>query len=47
MAENEFDKSEHPTPYKLVQARRKGAVARGMDLGFLVALAVLLVYLWF
>ena len=44
MADGELDKSEQPTQFKLQQARRKGTVARGMDLGFLIALAVLLLY---
>lgn len=34
----EQDKSETATPFKLDQARRKGMVARGMDLGFFTAL---------
>jgi flagellar biosynthetic protein FlhB len=42
----EQDKSEQATPFKLRKAREKGQVARGMDLGFLVGLAVLLLYLW-
>lgn len=46
MAESEQDKSEQPTNYKLRQARKKGAVARGMDLGFLTVLSVFLGYLW-
>jgi len=40
------DKSEQATPFKLTRARRKGQVARGMDLGFLAALAAFLLYLW-
>jgi flagellar biosynthetic protein FlhB len=39
----EQDRSEDATPFKLEQARRKGNVARGVDLGFftsLIALAV-------
>jgi flagellar biosynthesis protein FlhB len=46
MAESEQDKSELPTAYKLLQARRRGAVARGMDLGFFAAIAVLLCFAW-
>lgn len=46
MAESEQDKSEQPTSYKLMQSRRKGAVARGMDLGFFTAIAVFLGYAW-
>ncbi len=34
MEENELDKSELPTPFKLDRARKKGVVARGHDLGF-------------
>lgn len=34
----EQDKSEHATPFKLDRARRRGMVARGMDLGFFSAL---------
>lgn len=45
MADGELDKSEQPTQFKLQQARRKGLVARGMDLGFLVGLVVLLAYM--
>lgn len=44
MSESELDKSEQPTQFKLRQARRKGMVARGMDLGFMVGLVVLLLY---
>lgn len=46
MDQTEQDKSEQATPFKLRKAREKGQVARGMDLGFCVALAVLLLYLW-
>lgn len=46
MADSEQDKSELPTAYKLQQARRRGAVARGMDLGFLTSLAAFLACLW-
>jgi len=46
-AGSETDKSELPTPYKLQQARRKGQVARGMDLGFLTGLAAFSAYVWF
>ena len=42
----EQDKSEQASSYKLQKARGKGSVARGMDLGYLTALAVLLIYLW-
>lgn len=46
MDQTEQDKSEQATPFKLKRAREKGQVARGMDLGFCVGLAVLLLYLW-
>jgi flagellar biosynthetic protein FlhB len=46
MEGTEQDKSETATPFKLDRARRKGSVARGMDLGFLTGLATLLAYLW-
>lgn len=46
MEESEQDKSERPTSFKLTRARQKGAVARGMDLGFLTALAAFLGYVW-
>jgi len=42
----EQDKSEQASPFKLMRARRKGAVARGTDLGFLTALAAFLLYMW-
>lgn len=45
-ADSEQNKSEQPTPYKLSKAREKGAVARGMDLGFLTSLAAFLAYSW-
>lgn len=45
MAETEQDKSEQPTLFKLQRARQKGAVARSMDLSFLVGLVVMLLYL--
>jgi flagellar biosynthetic protein FlhB len=44
---SETDKSELPTQYRLQQARRKGQVARGHDLGFLTSLAAFSAYLWF
>lgn len=43
----ETDKSELPTPYRLEQARKKGQVARGMDLGFLTGLSAFSAYVWF
>lgn len=39
--DQEQNKSEEPTPYKLRRAREKGMVARGTDLGFFAALAAL------
>ena len=39
MSEAEQNRSERPTPFKLARAREKGTVARGMDLGYLTALA--------
>lgn len=46
MEENELDKSEAATPFKLQRAREKGQVARGMDLGFLAALSALIAFSW-
>lgn len=46
MEESEQDKSEQPTLFKLTRARGKGAVARGMDLGFFTGLAAFLGYAW-
>ena len=46
MDDTEQNKSEQPTSFKLDRARRKGSVARGMDLGFLTALAAFLGYAW-
>lgn len=46
MEENELDKSEQATPFKLTRARQKGTVARGIDLGFFAALLALLGYAW-
>jgi flagellar biosynthetic protein FlhB len=47
MSDSEQTKSEQPTPYKLSQARKKGSIARGMDLAFLGSLGALLLYGWF
>jgi flagellar biosynthesis protein FlhB len=44
--ENEQDRSEQPTPYKLSRSREKGMVARGMDLGFLTGLCAFLGFAW-
>jgi flagellar biosynthesis protein FlhB len=46
MEENELDKSEEATPYKLKRAREKGTIARGIDLGFFTALLAFLGYVW-
>jgi flagellar biosynthetic protein FlhB len=46
MDATEQDKSERATPFKLARARRKGQVARGMDLGFLTAIGAFLLYMW-
>ncbi|HKR25308.1 MAG TPA: EscU/YscU/HrcU family type III secretion system export apparatus switch protein, partial [Allosphingosinicella sp.] len=46
MENAEQDRSEQATPFKLQSARKKGSVARGMDLGFLVVLAFFLLYIW-
>lgn len=41
----EQNKSEEATPFKLEQARRKGSVARGMDLGFFSSMGAFLLFL--
>jgi len=46
MADTQQDKSEQPTPFKLERSRKKGIVARGMDLSFLTSLAALFGYAW-
>lgn len=46
MAETEQNRSEQATPFKLIKAREKGSVARGIDLGFLTALAGFCGYAW-
>ena len=46
MADTDQDKSEQPTPYKLERSRKKGIVARGMDLSFLTGLGALFLYSW-
>lgn len=43
----EQNRSEQPTSFKLSRARERGVVARGMDLGFLTALAGFTGYVWF
>jgi flagellar biosynthetic protein FlhB len=42
--QSEQNRSEQPTQFKLERARRKGAVARGMDLGFLTGLGAFLAF---
>ena len=46
MEDNELDKSEEATPFKLKRAREKGSVARSLDLGFFAALAAAFGFLW-
>ncbi|HLY89151.1 MAG TPA: EscU/YscU/HrcU family type III secretion system export apparatus switch protein [Acetobacteraceae bacterium] len=46
MAEQEQNRSEAPSAYKLMRARRQGQVARGLDLGFFTALCAFLAYAW-
>jgi flagellar biosynthesis protein FlhB len=46
MEDNELDKSEQATPFKLKKAREKGAVARSLDLGFFAAIAAAMGFLW-
>ena len=46
MEENELDKSEAASPFKLNRAREKGSVARGIDLGFFAGILALLGYAW-
>ncbi|HYD85976.1 MAG TPA: EscU/YscU/HrcU family type III secretion system export apparatus switch protein [Vitreimonas sp.] len=43
----EQNKTEEATPFKLNRARRKGAVARGADLGFFSAIAAFALYVSF
>lgn len=43
--ETEQNKTEEATPFKLEQARKKGSVARGLDLGFFSAMAAFLLFL--
>lgn len=42
----EQDRSEKPTPFKLAQAREKGTVARGADLGYLTSLGAFVGLCW-
>ncbi|MEJ0027200.1 MAG: EscU/YscU/HrcU family type III secretion system export apparatus switch protein [Rhizomicrobium sp.] len=46
MDDTEQDRTEQPTPFKLDRARRKGTVARGVDLGFLTGLSAFAGYAW-
>jgi flagellar biosynthesis protein FlhB len=46
MEENELDKSEQASPFKLNRAREKGMIARGIDLGFFTALIAFLAFAW-
>ncbi|MEM8694721.1 MAG: EscU/YscU/HrcU family type III secretion system export apparatus switch protein [Pseudomonadota bacterium] len=46
MEDNEDDKPEEPTPFKLKRARDKGQVARGSDIGFFGGLAAFVAYAW-
>jgi flagellar biosynthetic protein FlhB len=47
MAEEEQQRSEKATPWKLEQARKKGSVPKGLDLNSSFALAVLTAFLYF
>jgi flagellar biosynthetic protein FlhB len=46
MDETEQNKSEEPTPFKLDRSRKKGVVARGIDLGFFSVLAAFFAIYW-
>ena len=46
MEDNDQDKSEQPTSFKLTRAREKGTVARGSDLGFMTGLCAFLGFAW-
>jgi flagellar biosynthetic protein FlhB len=48
MAEQEQNRSEPATPYKIQEAKKRGSVARSMEVNSMMAVAVLLVvlYLW-
>lgn len=43
--DSEQNKTEEATPFKLDQARKKGSVARGLDLGFFASMAAFLLFL--
>jgi flagellar biosynthetic protein FlhB len=45
--QQEQNRSEEPTPFKLKRARERGMVARSMELGFLGGLAALLTFITF
>lgn len=47
MAEQDQQRSEKATPWKLQQARKKGSVPKGMDLNSYISLAVLAAMLYF
>jgi flagellar biosynthesis protein FlhB len=47
IADGEQDRSEPATPYKLARARERGVVARGLDIGYMAALAAFAGYVWF
>jgi flagellar biosynthetic protein FlhB len=46
MTDVEQSRSEQATPFKLAKARERGVVARGVDLGFLTALAAFCAFAW-
>ena len=48
MAEQEHDRSEQATPFKLQEARRRGQIVRSMEVNsfFLIAGALALLSLW-
>ncbi len=46
MEDTDQDRTEEPTSYKLTRARRKGTVARGLDLGFFAGLLAFAGYAW-
>lgn len=45
--QEEQDRSEEATPFKLQRARERGSVARGADLGFFTGLSAFLICAWF
>ncbi|MBN9477106.1 MAG: hypothetical protein ABS43_17630 [Bordetella sp. SCN 67-23] len=47
MSEQDQNRTEEATPYKLQQARKKGTVARGQDLGTFAAGLSITTYMWF